>query len=49
VGNVVADALSCHDTETTADLVAILAPSFAVLDELYHAHATEPALQAVMK
>jgi hypothetical protein len=42
-GNIVADALSCHDTETTTDLAAISAASFAVLDELHQEHATDPA------
>jgi hypothetical protein len=45
----VADALSRRDTETTTELAAISAPSFAVLDEHRQAHATDPALQAVMK
>jgi hypothetical protein len=49
VGNVVVDTFSRRDTETTAELAAISAPSFAVLDKLCHAHATNPALQAVMK
>jgi hypothetical protein len=38
-GNVVADALSRRDTETTAELVAISAPSFTILDDLHHEHA----------
>jgi hypothetical protein len=45
----VADALSRRDTETTTELAAISTPSFTVLDELCQAHATDPALQAVMK
>jgi hypothetical protein len=32
-----------------AELVAISAPSFTVLDDLHHEHATDPALQALMK
>jgi hypothetical protein len=48
-GNMVADALSRRDTKTTAELAAISAPSFAVLDDLHHEHATDPALQALMK
>jgi hypothetical protein len=46
---VVVDALSRRDTETTMELAAISAPSFAILDELHPKHATDPALQAVMK
>jgi hypothetical protein len=48
-GNVVVDALSRHDTEITTDLAAISTASFTVLDELHQEHATDPALQAVMK
>jgi hypothetical protein len=44
MGNVVADVLSHRDTETTAEVVAISAPSFAVLNELRQVHATDPAL-----
>jgi hypothetical protein len=32
-----------------AELVAISAPSFTVLDDLHHEHATDPALQALMQ
>jgi hypothetical protein len=35
-GNVVVDALSRRDTETTAELAAISAPSFTVLEDLRH-------------
>jgi hypothetical protein len=49
VGNVVADALSHRDKETTTELAAISTPSFAVLNKLRQVHATDPALQAVMK
>jgi hypothetical protein len=45
----VADALSHRDTDTTAELAAISAPSFTVIDELHQAHATDLTLQAVMK
>jgi hypothetical protein len=46
---VVADTLSYRDTEMTAELAAILAPSLAVLDDLHHEHAIDHALQALMK
>jgi hypothetical protein len=45
----VADALSRRDTETTAELAAISAPSFTVLDDLRHKHATDPVLQVLQK
>jgi hypothetical protein len=49
VGNVVADALSHRDIETTAELATISAPSFTVLIDLHHEHATDLALHVLQK
>jgi hypothetical protein len=46
---VVADTLSRRDTETTAEVEAILAPSVTVLDDLHQEHTNDAALQALMK
>jgi hypothetical protein len=48
-GNVVADTLSRCDMETMTKLAAISAPSFVVLEDLRHEHATDPALRVLQK
>lgn len=45
--NVVADALSRRDTEATAELAALSAPSFSIFDDLCREHEADPALKAI--
>jgi hypothetical protein len=45
--NVVADALSCRDTETSAEAMALSAPSFQLFDDLHAAYTADVTLTSL--